>query len=92
MTTLVFEAPGPDSPGYLRRSRQALEFQRSLSDNPTPETLDRMVEFLAQYVSEPADHDAKIEALWMASKAQFNDLLTAISAGEGENPTPAPTT
>ena len=46
MTKLVFEVPGSEEPGYLRRQRQALEFAQGLDiENPNPEMLDKMVEF-----------------------------------------------
>lgn len=85
---LHFEVPGSDAPGFLRRQRKALEFSQSLSDNPTPEDLDKMVEFLAGFVTEPKKHEAKIEALWEASQDEFEALLKAITGElEAENPT-----
>lgn len=88
MTVLKFEIPGPDAPGFLRRQRQALEFSQKLTGNPSPETLDSMVEFLAQFVTEPEEHDAKIDALWEASENQFMQLLNALRGEtDDENPT-----
>jgi len=50
-----------------------------------------MVEFLAQYVTEPKEHANKIAALWLASEKEFTMLLRAITGEpEGvENPTSA---
>jgi len=86
---LKFKAPAPDAPGYLLRMKKALAFQQQLSDNPTPETIDALVDFLVDYVTEPADKEEARDALFMASQAQFNDLLTAVVAdsAEGTNPT-----
>ena len=93
MTKLVFSPPGPDTHGYLKRVRQALVFSRDIgSGNPSPETLDQMVEFLAQYVTEPQEYDQKVDALWMASANEYTALLRAVmgEAPEGEeNPTSA---
>jgi len=88
-TKLVFTPPGPDAPGYLKRQRQALEFVNAINDKPQPETLDKMVVFLAQFVSEPEAHEDKLEALWMASQEQFQQLLAAITGGveNDANPT-----
>ena len=91
-TRLVFNPPGPDTPGYLKRIRQALSFSVNLnSEKPSPELLDKMVEFLAQYVTEPEEHAGKIEALWMATENEYKMLLRAVT-GEPEgddNPTSA---
>jgi hypothetical protein len=76
----------------LKRVREALSFSSNLnSEKPSPELLDKMVEFLAQYVTEPEAHDAKVEALWMASENEYKMLLRAVT-GEPEgdaNPTSA---
>lgn len=92
MTRLVFSPPGPETPGYLKRVRQSLVFSANMSsDKPSPEMLDGMVEFLAQYVTEPEEHDAKVEALWLATEDEFTALLRAITGdrGDGANPTSA---
>jgi hypothetical protein len=87
-TELHFEVPGRDAPGFLRRSRKALEFSQSLSENPAPEDLDKMVEFLVQYVTKPEKHEDKLDALWDASQEDFEMLLSAITGDvETENPT-----
>jgi len=91
--TLRFEVPGKSAPGYLRRMRQALEFQQALSSDVAPETLDKLVEYLTQFVIEPTDKAAKVEALWMASQDEFVAMLTAITSGGDEpDPTPPPPT
>lgn len=92
MTKLVFSPPGADTPGYLRRVRKSLAFSANLaSEKPSPEMLDSMVEFLAQYVTEPEAQEEKIEALWEASEAQFTALLRAITGDREDdgNPTSA---
>lgn len=86
ITTLRFKAPGRDSRGYLARMRRALEFRRQLIGEPTPETLDALVRFLAEYVTEPAGMEQRIEALYQATQDEFETLLGALS-GENGNPT-----
>lgn len=88
MTTLRFKVPGPESPGYLKRMRRALEFQRSLSDDFTPEKLDELVKFLAGYVTEPELEEERIEALMDASQEEFEQLLGALTGDGAGNPTP----
>ncbi len=83
---VVFSPPNPETPGYLRRMRDALEIREKLNGAANPATLDAVVEFLLPYVAEPADRDAARDALWEASEAQFRALLDAVTGG-GENPT-----
>ena len=92
MTKLVFSPPGPDSPGYLKRVRQALVFSKNISsDKPSPEMIDEMVEFLSQYVTEPEAQAEKVAALWLASEKEFTLLLRSITGDSegGDNPTSA---
>lgn len=86
MAKIVFERPGPDEPGYLKRARKALEFRSKIKAEPDPEILDEMVEFLSTFVTEPKDHDKVIDALWDASETQFREMLAGVTGGD-ENPT-----
>ena len=79
---LVFEVPGPDAPGYLRRQRKALEFRQASN---TPEGLDSLVNFLVEYVKVPKDRKEAKKALWDASEEQIDELLDSIS-GTGKVP------
>jgi len=86
MTDLKFDVPDSKTPGYLKRAKDALEFQEKMKDGLTPNSIDEMVEWLAQFVSEPEDEQEKRDALWMASEDQYKELLSAITGGD-ENPT-----
>jgi len=88
METIVFEPPGADAPGYLRRTRKALEFRQKAANDPTPETIDEMVDFLLPYIKEPADRNEARETLLDASEAQFHQLIDAVS-GDSADPTSA---
>ena len=83
MQDLVFAPPSKDDPGFLRRMREAVKFSQLLKESPTVETMDGMVEFLSQYVTEPADPEVAKEALWDATENQFLEMLKAIG-GEGD--------
>ena len=87
--TLEFRIPDRNTPGFLKRQRDVLVFQQQLQDGTSPETLDKLVEFLAQYVVQPEEHQAKVDALWMASEAEFMSLLKALGGqgDDGANPT-----
>jgi hypothetical protein len=88
MTKIVFEPPSADSPGYLRRSRMALEFRQKASGDFGPKVIDDMIEFLLPYVKEPVDRTEAREALLDATQTQFFELIDAVS-GESKNPTSA---
>lgn len=84
---LVFSPPSSETPGYLRRMRQALSFQETLTNNPKAETVDELIDFLLSYVTEPEDKAEARELLLDASQAQFMELLTAITGDNETNPT-----
>ncbi len=90
-TQLVFTPPSPDSPGYLRRARKALEFRQKLnSGNADPDTIDLLVEFLLPYLVEPVDRNVAREELFDASETQFIQLIDVVIGNtSGENPTSA---
>lgn len=87
MAKLTFTAPGRTEPGYLRRMRKALELKENLTKEPTPETLDTLVEFLLPYVTDPSDRGQARDLLWDASQEQFEGMLHAV-AGEGRSANP----
>ena len=88
MSKIVFTPPSKDKPGYLRRSKRALELKVQFQEDPRPETVDNMVSFLLPYVTEPEDRGQAEEALWDASEAQFMQLMDLIAGKESEgNPT-----
>ena len=77
---VVIELPDRTAPGYLRRMRQALEFQEVFSNGSVkPTHVDSFIEFLLDYVKEPNDKDEARDALWEASQQQYEDILLAIS-------------
>ena len=87
---LVMELPDRETPGFLRRSKKALEFSaRIKAKQIDPAMFDDMVEFLLPFVKEPADRDAARAALWDASQAQFETAMQALSGG-GEHSTVPP--
>lgn len=96
---IEFTPPDKKTHGFLRRQRSAIEFQQLLRQEQSVEMLDKMVDFLAQFVTVPEDKAAKIEALWEASQEQFENMLQAITGTVKEvekenaeaNPTLTPT-
>lgn len=50
----------------------------------TPEVLDELVNFLADFVIKPADKEQAKELLWDATEAQLIELINSIN-GSNEN-------
>ena len=86
MSELVFTPPDRTTPGYWRRIRSALVFQQALTDNPTPESIDDMVDFLVDYVTKPKDRKRAKELIWDASQEDFEMMLGAVT-GQGADET-----
>ena len=87
---LRFEAPTADTPGFLRRTRSAMAFSEKINAGSlSPDLVDEMVDFLAQFITEPEDKEQAKEALLDASQAQFTDMLNAVMGG-GADAVPLP--
>jgi hypothetical protein len=90
MAEFTFAIPDKDTPGFLRRSKRALEFQQAMGGEITPDKFDAMVEFLLDFVQEPADRDEARRMLWDdLSEQQYYDILAQITGG-GETSTIPP--
>ena len=94
MSKLVFELPTAQTPGYLKRMKSAIEYNRRLKsrDPMDPEMVDDMVGFLLPYIVEPKDREeAKNLMFEDLTEDQFSEMMQALSgrAEEEENPTAA---
>jgi hypothetical protein len=79
---IVFKFPNADTPGFLKRQRVAIALQAELAQQPTVETIDRLAEFLAQFVSEPEDPKEALAAVWDLPQAQLEESLKAITESQ----------
>lgn len=85
---VVFEAPSKDSPGFLRRMKQAIAFQDAINKNQlTEQVLDNMVGFLAAYVKVPENRDEARDLLLDASETQFMEMLQSITGNTEQDDT-----
>ncbi len=50
MSKIKWKLPGPDAPGYLRKRREVIDL---LDAEPTPESMENLIEFLTPYVEDP---------------------------------------
>ena len=80
MTRLVFTPPDRNAPGFLRRNIQALELQKRLQREQSPDALMDMARFLAQFV-QADDTDDALDLLLDASQADFEAMVAAIGGG-----------
>lgn len=83
MSDIRLTPPKKSDPGYLKRLRRVMVFQETMK-NPemmTAQTIDEIVEFLADYVTEPEDRDEVKSLLWEASEDDFALMFDAISGG-----------
>ena len=76
---MKFVAPTPQTPGFLRRMKRALEFSERLkSGELSPALVDGLVDFLSDFVTDIPKAEAK-EQLLDASQEQFTAMLDAIN-------------
>ena len=75
---LVFDIPGVEVPGFLRRQREAMQHVAALKSRASIKTLDELVTFLLRFVSAPADREQARELLLDLSRADYNALLQAV--------------
>ena len=87
---LVFAPPDADAPGYLKRQRQALELFDGYKNDPSVDTVDKLIDFLLPFVTEPKTKAKAEEALWDASQNQIQQMIGVVVGGgeeSEENPT-----
>ena len=81
---IKFNPPGPDTPGFLKRQREALEFRRQFQQADIgPEMVDATIDYLLPYVEEPVDRDQARDALMEATQKQILGLLNAVGGNAG---------
>ena len=91
MSKLVFEMPTAQTPGYLKRMRSAMEYNRKINSREAldPEIVDDMVEFLLPYIIEPVDRDEARELMIEdLTQEQFGEMFDALSPPKEEEPNP----
>jgi len=93
---LKFELPTPQTPGYLKRMKSAIEYNRRLKgrDPMDPEMVDDMVGFLLPYITEPKDREEARNLMYEdLTEEQFSQMMVALTGAdkEEENPTVAET-
>ena len=67
MSKIKWKLPGPDDEGFLRRRREAIAL---LDAEPTPESMDNLIEFLTPFVEDP-------DTLLDCSKNEYRTAMLA---------------
>jgi hypothetical protein len=76
---LYFEPPDENTPGYLRRQREARQFVEILDSDYDPGAIDRIVEFLVPYIQgEGVTAENAADFLLDATSDQFYAMLIAL--------------
>lgn len=84
---MKFQTPTAETPGFLRRMKKALSFSEQLQSGKLNAPLvDELVDFLSEFITEPADKTEAKEMLLDASQSQFIDMLGAIMGAENTVP------
>ncbi len=81
---IIFNLPSKSAPGFAKRQRRVLELQKE-KENPSPELVDKLVEFLADYV-QAETHEQAVAMMWEASEEQWNEMLEALGGGQSQIP------
>ena len=78
MSKIKWNLPGPDEPGFLRRRQEAIAL---LDAEPTPESMDNLIEFLAPFVEDP-------DSLLDCSKREYGQAMLAFLGYDYKVPDP----
>jgi hypothetical protein len=76
---IVFAFPTGETPGFLRRQRVAVALQQELAKQPTVESIDKLVGFLAEFVKEPEDREEAKAAVWELPQEKIEEVLKKIT-------------
>jgi hypothetical protein len=79
---IKIKVPTPLEKGYLRRQRKALAFAEIQADKPSPEMVNAMVDFIVDFVVEPADKELARDAILDLSQKEFEEIMAAIRGEE----------
>lgn len=78
MSSLKFKIPGSDEPGFLRRTRRAMEFFEAYAKKESADKIDELVDFLSGFIVDPKTKKEAEKVLWDASEEQFLELLNLV--------------
>ncbi len=82
---IIFNLPNRQTPGYFKRQRKLLEIEAARKKEPSPETIDMLVNFLAEFVEAPTREEAQA-MIWEASEEQWDMMLDALGGASKDVP------
>lgn len=65
------------TPGYLKRMNEGVEFDRKMKAGEYG--IPNVIEYLLPYIVEPVDRDAARAALWEVSEEELDGIMQAIT-------------
>ena len=83
---IVIKPFDPDQKGYLRKQRRALELFDEFQDSASVQNLDELIEYISEYIEEPATKEEQVDALLDASRNEIGAIIRGVFGGD-ENPT-----
>ena len=78
MSEIKWKLPEPDDPGFLRRRREVIAL---LDAEPTPESMEAMIEFLSPFVEDP-------DTLLDCSRREYGQAILAMLGYDFKVPDP----
>jgi len=72
MSGIIWDLPGPDDRGFLRRRREIIEL---LDAEPSKEGMDAILAFLLPYVKSPRSRKAAMSALLDCSRVEYGKAV-----------------
>jgi hypothetical protein len=85
---MKLELPTPQSPGHFKRLRAWAAYQDSIkrTDLPELDKFESMLQWILQYVIEPADKSEAYNELLEASQEEIDGLFKALNPGDSTVP------
>jgi len=83
MSKIKWNMPGVNEPGFLLRRREIIKL---LDAEPTPESMDAIIEYLAQFVDAPQDDAETI--LLESSRLEYGEIVLNLLGYDYKVPDP----
>jgi hypothetical protein len=77
--TIKWDLPNSRTPGFLRRRRDLLEL---LHSDGTPENLDKLAQYLVQFVTGPITHDQALVEIMDMPLEEYAGVITGLLASD----------
>lgn len=76
---LKWDLPTRHTPGFLRRRRELLEL---LHSDGTPENLDKLAQYLVQFVAGPVSHDEALAQIMDMDLEEYGGVVAGLLSSD----------